>query len=77
MLLEEVDTDTDDPNGDRHEEHVSGCSEFHREYSLKEADDEHHDDDLDDLILEIVKVLDLQEAVIGLRAPGDIDLGDG
>jgi len=77
MLLEKVNTDTDDANGDRHKEHVDRCSEFHGEHFLEEADNKHHDDDLDDLILEVVKVLDLQEAVIGLGAPGDIDLGDG
>ena len=77
MLLEEVNTDTDDTNGDRHEEHIGRCCEFHHEHFLEETDNEHHDDDLDDLVLEIIKVLDLQKAVIGLGAPGNINLGDG
>lgn len=75
-FLEEEDSDTDGGDGCSHEEHIQGCSEFHQENPLEETDDEHHDDNLDDLVLEVIEAGDLKEGMEGFRSPRAIDPGD-
>ena len=76
MPAEEVHANADETDRYRHCQHIDGCGEMHRKDPLEECHDQHHDDDFDDLVLEVIEVLDIQEAAKSPLNTGDIDIGD-
>ena len=76
MPAEEIHSDTDQTDRHCHSQHIDGCGKLHGKDPLEECHNQHHDDDFDDLVLEVVKVLDIKNAPESTLNPGDIDIGD-
>ena len=74
--VQEIHPDTDGCNRECHEQHIHTGTDLQLKHALEKADNKDHNDDFGDLILEIVKGMDLKKRSIGFRAAGDVDLGD-
>ena len=76
MSAEEIYPNADQADRHCHSQHIDGCSELHGKNPLEECHNQHHDDDFDDLVLEIIEVFDIKYAPEPALNPGDIDIRD-
>ena len=66
--MQEIHTDTEGCNRDSHEPHVHAGRDLQFRHPLEVAHDQNHDDQLDDLVIEIIERADLKERNEGLMS---------